>query len=95
MGFASIPFWKTNKPCASSSPECTSVVASRWTSSEHGRHHFSTLAQFLDAGRGGLLKQDHLAEQFKSGGVVSGTFGAWAVSSLANGSIKQYEFVLP
>ncbi|MFG3530049.1 ABC transporter permease [Streptomyces sp. NPDC047917] len=28
-------------------------------------------------------------------GVVSGTFGAWAVSSLANGSIKQYEFTLP
>ncbi|MFD8821102.1 ABC transporter permease [Streptomyces sp. NPDC059605] len=28
-------------------------------------------------------------------GVVSGTFGAWAIGSLANGSIEQYEFTLP
>ncbi|MFF3390076.1 ABC transporter permease [Streptomyces sp. NPDC002669] len=28
-------------------------------------------------------------------GVLSGTFGAWTVSSLANGSIKQYEFTFP
>ncbi|MFF9346296.1 ABC transporter permease [Streptomyces sp. NPDC014734] len=28
-------------------------------------------------------------------GVVSGTFGAWTVGSLANGSIQQYEFALP
>ncbi|MFB7918496.1 ABC transporter permease [Streptomyces sp. NPDC056061] len=28
-------------------------------------------------------------------GLASGVFGAWAVSSLANGSIKQYSFTLP